>query len=188
MLGPIIKKAGAIILNEQDFSESVLTYKGSKKDLVRIHFFFPKISRDIKNKRKFVELLMAIMRKEGSIEYAGYLKEKDLHKNLVSHIGNGDFTQYKLLSAKQKSVITQTINGVIKKSHNALPHPDLPVFVFLYPWFSEGDDRFLFRGTMGIAAYYTMYLFIDLNALTQSSLKQTIAHEWSHLVFYRYYP
>ena len=49
-----------------------------KSNLVEIKFFFPKISAEAKNKREFVELLMEAMRKDKSIKYAGYLKEKDL--------------------------------------------------------------------------------------------------------------
>ncbi|MBI2514663.1 hypothetical protein HYV91_00520 [Candidatus Wolfebacteria bacterium] len=159
-----------------------------QSNLVKIKFHFPNLSRKIRNKREVVDLLMEAMQRNGDIKYAGYLKEKDLHKDLLRHIGSGDITLYSSLSVKQKKAIEKTIYGTIKKCHKTLPHPDLPIFAFVYPWFPKTNDRALFGGIMALAAYYTIHLFVDLSAYTQKSLKQTIAHEWNHLVFYRHHP
>jgi len=155
--------------------------------LVKIKFHFPNVSRETKSKHEFVNFLLESMRRNGDIKYAGYLKEKDLQKDLIQHIGDWDPTQYKPPSIKQKQVIEKTIRAAVRKCNKALPHPDLPIFVFVYPWFPEADDRILFGGDTALAAYYTMHLFVDLTAYTQASLEQTIAHEWNHLVFYRYH-
>jgi uncharacterized protein YjaZ len=159
-----------------------------QSNLVKIKFQFPNISREIKDKKKFAHLLFEDMQRKGDIKYAGYLREQDFKKDLFRHIGNWNSAQYKLLSVKQKQTMENAIEAAVKKSHKALPHPDLPIFVFVYPWFPEGNDRMLFGGVTALAAYYTIHLFIDLKAYTSASLKQTIAHEWNHLVFYRYHP
>jgi uncharacterized protein YjaZ len=159
-----------------------------KSNLLKIKFFFPEIPSEIKDKRRFVDLLMEIMRRDKSIKYAGYLKEKDLYNDLFQHIGCKDVSSYKPISTREKEKIKKTIYTTIKKCHQFLPHPDLPIFIFIYPWFPTKDDSFLFKGVTALAAYYTIHIFIDFDSYTQESLKQTIAHEWSHLVFYRNNP
>lgn len=159
-----------------------------QSDLVKISFYFPKISHQVKNRQMLVSLIIEAMRRDGSIKYAGYLKEKDLQKDLLHHIGSGDLHNYHLLSTRQKQTVEKTIHEGIKKCHNILPHPNLPIFVFVYPWFPNSKDRILFRGNTARATYYTIHLFIDSDAYTKVSIKETIAHEWNHLVFYRYHP
>lgn len=158
-----------------------------QSDLVKIKFQFPSLSQKIANQRALVDLLMDTMRSNGDIKYAGYLKEKDLHEDLLWHIGTANIPLYKSLSVKQKQVIERVIYTMVKKCHKDLPHPDLPIFVFAYPWFPSADNTVLFGGTTAFATYYTMHLFIDLGSYTRMSLEQTIAHEWNHLVFYRYH-
>lgn len=157
-------------------------------NLIKIKFYFPNISRKIEDKRELVDLLMEAMQRNGDIKYAGYSKEKDLRKDLLRHMGDGNIALYRSLSVKQRQAIEKIIYAAVKKCHKTLPHPDLPVFAFVYPWFPDADSRILFGGTTALATYYTMHLFVDLSAYTQTSLKQTIAHEWNHLVFYRHHP
>jgi|SRR3989344_3044423 len=158
-----------------------------KSNLVKIKFFFPNISRQIKNGQELVYLIMETMRRDGNIKYAGYLKEKDLQKDLLHYVGSGDFHNYHLLSKRQKQTIEKAIYEAIKKCHDILPHPNLPVFVFAYPWFPNARDRILFRGNTARTMYYTIHIFIDSDAYTKVSLQETISHEWNHLVFYRYH-
>lgn len=159
-----------------------------QSDLVRIKFQFPNLSHKMTNQHEFIGLLMETMRISGDIKYAGYLKEKDLHEALLGHVGTTNTTLYRVLSVKQKQVIERLIYATVKKCHKILPHPDLPIFIFVYPWFPGADNAVLFGGITAFATYYTMHLFIDLRSYTRASLKQTIAHEWNHLVFYRYHP
>ena len=159
-----------------------------QSNLVKIKFHFPNLSPKIKNKRELVDLLMEAMQRNGDIKYAGYLKEKDLHKDLLRHMCNRKITLYRSLPVKQKQTIEKVIYATVKKCQKNLSHPDLPIFAFVYPWFPEADDRALFGGTMALAAYYTIHLFVDLSTYTQTSLKQTMAHEWNHLVFYWHHP
>lgn len=158
-----------------------------KTDLVKIKFFFPKISPDVKNKREFVRLLMEAMRKDGSIKYAGYLEEKGLYDDLLRHIGDGDITQYKPISIKKRLVIKSVVAETIQKCNKILPHPDLPIFVFIYPWLPDDNDDIYFEGIGAFSSYYTMHILIKPDSFTQEALKKSIAHEWNHLVFYRYH-
>ncbi len=159
-----------------------------QSNLVKIKFHFPSVSHKVKSKQEFIDLLLKAMRRGRDIKYAGYLKERDLRRDLLQHVGNWTSAQYKPATIKQKQVVEKIIRIAIKKCHKILPHPDLPIFVFVYPWFPKEVDRIHFGGITALAAYYTMHLFIDLSTYTQASLKQTIAHEWNHLVFSRYHP
>ena len=64
-------------------------------DLAKINFYFPELPRQVRNKQDLVRLIMEIMRKDGNIKYAGYLKEKDLRNNLLKHVGSKNITKYK---------------------------------------------------------------------------------------------
>ena len=157
------------------------------KSQLKIKCYFPKLSHKTKNKREFVNLIINMMRQDGNVKCAGYFKEDDLQKDLIYHLGDGNAAEYKPLLSNEKHSIEKTIHSTIEKCHKVLPHPDLPVFVFVYPWFPNKENRILFRGTTAFATYYTMHLFVDPSFYTKVSIKQTIAHEWNHLVFYRYH-
>jgi uncharacterized protein YjaZ len=156
-------------------------------DLAKMSFYFPKVSRPIKTKRELFDLIIRKMRSDGNIKRTGFLKEKIFLKELLNHIGNNTFFKYKNLSAAQKKIIQKNIIAVLEKSNKILPHPDLPIFIFAYPWFPHERTGALFQGVNAFAAYYTIHLFIDLKNYKKNSIRQTLAHEWSHLVFYRYH-
>jgi uncharacterized protein YjaZ len=160
------------------------------KMMVKIKFYFPSQLRlrKAKNKREFVALIMESMHKEGTIKYAGYLKEKDLREDLLRHLGDKDINLYKSPSSKQKQAIEKDVRVAVKKCYSVLPHPNPPIFVFIYPWFPNADDNISLGGITALAAYYTMHLFVNLNSYARTSLEETIAHEWNHLVFYRHHP
>lgn len=157
-----------------------------KSNLIEVKFFFPKLSRDIKSKREFVELLLEKMRKGGNIKYAGYLKEKDLYKDLLKHIGKGDINQYKPLSTKQKQIIEKTILATVQKCHKKLPVPTKN-FVFVFPWFPTKNDE-VFKGSFGFAAYScVLHIFISPQIFTKESLADSIAHELNHTISFYYH-
>ena len=157
-----------------------------KSDFIKIKFFSPKILRDIKNKQEFTQLLIEAMRKDGSIKYAGYLKEKDLYDDLLRHIGSGDITQHKILSTKQKQDIKKTIHTTVQKCNRKLPVPTKN-FVFVFPWFPTEDDK-VFKGSFGFAAYScVLHIFISPQIFTRESLADTVAHELNHTIFYYYH-
>lgn len=158
-----------------------------KPDAVKIKLYFPEPSDAPKNNRELVDLLIKTMIEDESIKYTGYSDTKEFDEDMSRSIGNGDFHIYEPLSEEKRQSIENTIFETTKICHAVLPHPDLPIYIFVYPWFPNADDRILFKGTTAFAAYYTIHLFIDLNAYSHVSIEQTIAHEWNHLVFYRYH-
>lgn len=156
-------------------------------NIAKFNFYFPEIKTQIKNKQELVDLLIDLMRKDGSIKSAGYFKEKDFQDDLSRNIGNGIITPLNSPNEDKKQKLEQRINSILTDCHEALPHPDLPIFIFVYPWFPNSAEQRDFEGSTAFAAYYTMHLFIDLTNYTLKSLNKTIAHEWNHLVFYRYH-
>ena len=146
----------------------MLQYMESK--LVKIKFCFPRISNKVKSKQEFVRLLIEMMRKDGSIKYAGYLNEKDLYKDLLQRISSGeDISQYQELSIQEKRDIEKIIYTTILKCHQKLPLPTKN-FIFIFPWFPVKEDM-VFKGSMGAATYSCVfYIFIAPRKFTEKSL------------------
>lgn len=159
------------------------------KILVKIQFCFPLIPRDIKDKREFVKFLIEGMRENKSIGYAGYLKDEDLSKDLALRISDKkEIGRYQPLNTKQKHEITKTIQTAVAKCHRKLPRSSTPVFVFVFPWFPGVKDSNAFGGVNASAPYKrTIHLFVASGEFTQTSLKETVVHEFNHLGFYQYH-
>jgi len=157
-----------------------------KSNLIKINFYFPKTSRRIKSKQELINLIMEAMRKDGNIKYAGYLKEKDLQKDLLQHIGRGDINEYREISASEKKAIEKTIHLTIQKCHEKLPIP-IKNFIFIFPWLPTKKDR-VFRGSLGYAHYScVLHLFIAPDVFTQKSLADSVAHEINHTISFYYH-
>lgn len=155
--------------------------------LAKINFCFPKKIHRLRSKQKLVGLIINEMEGSGNIKYVGYSNKKKFQKDLESYVSRSNFIQYQPLSIKQKSFIKKNIHKTLKKCHQFLPHPDPPIFIFIYPWFPNTKKLSLFQGVTAFATYYTMHIFINPNNYSKQSLTETIAHEWNHLVFYRYH-
>ncbi len=151
----------------------------------KIETYFP--GQKSQTAQDFSNSIIAMMTHDDTLKCAGYFDEEDFRKDLIFHLDDRNIDQYHLPSSQRISSIKNTITSTIIKCHKALPHPDLPIFVFVYPWFPNKDSQKLFQGTTAFATYYTMHVFVDLNSCTEASLRQTIAHEWHHLVFYRFH-
>jgi uncharacterized protein YjaZ len=157
------------------------------RDSVKIHFQFPDAEGSPKKKAGFVSALVDGMRSSGDIKYAGYNDEAEFASDLSYFLGREDVSSYSGISEPQKDSIAATIRTTIEECHAKLPHPDLPIFVYVYPWFPSDEDRAVFGGATAFTAYYTMHVLIDLSSYSEESLRHTLAHEWNHLVFYRYH-
>ena len=156
-------------------------------NFAKISFYFPQASQKIRNKKNLLNEIMKSMRKDGNVKRAGYLKEKDFYESLSKHIGKNTFAYHGLPSKKKRSIERELLLAT-KKCQSTLPHPNPPIFIFLYPWFPNPEDRVLFEGATAFAAYYTLHFFIDENGGDfKKVIRETMAHEWNHLVFYRYH-
>lgn len=156
---------------------------------IKIQFCFPCVSSHIhiKNKKDLVCLLMKHLKKNGSIEYAGYLKDKDLYKDILFRIGDVNIIGYKPLSSIQKKQIKTVVCSIIQKLRGEFSFFTEPIVVFIFPWFPSTEESVLLGGVNAVAPYInTLHLFINPFKFTQTSLQETIAHEFNHLVFYHY--
>lgn len=154
---------------------------------VKIQFHFPKPDPSLSTKESFVAQILKEMRADSSIKYTGYNDHKEFEESLKRTLGNENISSYAGITDKGISSINRITFETIEKCHAALPHPDLPIFVFIYPWFPNSKDKKDFGGSTAFVAYYTMHVFVDITAYSKASLEQTIAHEWNHLVYYRYH-
>lgn len=158
--------------------------KSMKSKLVRVEFCFPESARSYTN-AELVSSLVRGMEKSGSIAYTGYARKKDLTADLQEMIGDPGTRAVGRLGAAHRRRIEKTIRTVTQKLQKALPLSDVPIFVLVFPWFPKGRDTTLFRGVNASAPYVrVIHLFVDPNAYTAASLRETLAHEWSHLAYY----
>lgn len=158
-----------------------------KSRLVEIKFYFPQKSDNLKSKRDFVRALIEMMRQDGNLRYAGYLKEEDLFRDLWRHLGSIEgLSHYQELSGKKEQNIQKIIRGTVLKCHKALPLPTRN-YIFVFPWF-PGKEKKVFQGSVGFATYSCVfYIFIDVQNFTQEALANSVAHELNHTIFYYYH-
>jgi len=156
-----------------------------KSDLIEINFYFPKPAL-VKNKQELVDLILELMRNDGTINYAGYSNEKILKDDLLRHIGCYNRGQYRDLSEKEKESIKNTIQITIDKCNRILPLPTKN-FIFIFPWFPSEKES-VFNGSFGFAAYScVLHLFIAPDVFTKESVADSVAHEINHTVSYHYH-
>ena len=158
-----------------------------KSKLVEIKFYFPQKSDRLKTKRDFVKTLIEMMRRDDSLRYAGYLREKDLFRDLYQHIGNiNGLSHYQELTIGKEQNIKKIIRATVLKCHKTLPLPTKN-YIFIFPWFPEKKDK-VFQGSLGFATYSCVfYVFVDIRNFTQEALANSVAHELNHTIFYYYH-
>lgn len=158
-----------------------------KYDLSKIHFYFPQFSGKIKDKNLLAQSIIDMMQKDGSIEYSGYLNNKDLRNALLMKMNKLDYPNYRIPTNVERRRIIKEINISLKKCYTALQHPELPIFIFVFPWFPSIKDDNVFGGVDAVAPHKNvMHIFMNLDTYKLRSLKETIAHEYNHLIFYYY--
>lgn len=155
--------------------------------VTKLEFCFPKASAKIE-KADLVKRILEQMQRSGSIEYAGYMTDEGLQADLLMRLGD-TVDVYRPLTAEQKKKIGSTIESAMQKSMAVLPLSELPVHVFVFPWFPSTDDRKAFGGVTAVAPYAsTLHLFVSPHRFTYASLKETVVHEFNHLAFYQAQP
>lgn len=154
--------------------------------LCKTLFYFPQ-NVDKPNSQSLASSIVKEMQDDGSIEYAGYLSDKDLEQDLAWQFQGVEKSDYKPLSNGEKKSITATINTTLEKCFAVLPHPDLPIYTFGFPWFPRHSERDNFGGVFAMAVHANvMHLFFAQGGYTDTSIAETIAHEYNHLIYYRY--
>jgi uncharacterized protein YjaZ len=157
--------------------------------LVQIEFLIPKLNKSVESTPVLVKEILTRMRSSGSIEYAGYLKDEDLERDLIDTIGTFAKNKYGNLTKLQKRSFLSIVEETVSICDNILPLPEKPLIVFVFPWFPDKDDEVPFGGVNAVAVHENvMHLFVSINAHTQKSLRETVAHEYNHLLFYHYQP
>lgn len=155
----------------------------------QIRFCFPVVTRKVGSREEFVATLITSMQNNGSIEYAGYMEDGDLERVLLEKIGSYSYDRYKKLSREEREEIIATISSTLIKCNRILEHPEPPIYVFVFPWFPDSAQSKELRGIDAVAPHANViHVYIDLSKYTATSLKETVAHEYNHLVFYHYQP
>lgn len=152
-----------------------------------IKFYFPKISTNTKSTEDFVALLMEAMRKDGSIDHAGYLEDEDLKKDLIIKMNGFDRKNYRAPGKIEKKRIKMAIETSIKKCNKKLPQSQDTIFILIFPWLSDMQDKELFGGVDAAATHESViHIFIDIGDYKITALDETVAHEYNHILFYYY--
>lgn len=151
------------------------------KDLSQIEFYFP--NGEFEDKTEVVNSIISLMKNQGSIDYSGYTETELLRQGLLDHIGNGSIEQYKEISEDQKSEIEKVISETVEKCNEKLSVPTKN-FIFVHPYLTTKDDK-VFDGVMAVAVYSCVFhLFINLDEYSEKSIKNTVAHELNHTIYY----
>ena len=151
------------------------------KDLSQIEFYFP--NGEFRDKTEIVDSIISLMKTQGNIDYSGYTDTELLRRGLLDHIGNGSIEQYKEISEGQKSEIEKVISETVEKCNERLSVPTKN-FIFVHPYLTTKDDN-IFDGVMAVAVYSCVFhLFINLDEYSEKSIKNTVAHELNHTIYY----
>lgn len=156
-------------------------------DQVKVSVFFPKIAKPLADKGAFLELILEDMKKEGALNSTGYSDISTFKSDLLHYMGKSDPSSYMPLVFTAEENIKGRILMAVERCHQILPHPDLPIFINIYPWFPDEGEQQQFGGVMAFSSYYTTHILVNVNSLPGQSLEYTVAHEWNHLVFYRFH-
>jgi uncharacterized protein YjaZ len=153
-------------------------------NLIEINFYFPELAL-IKNKQKFLDLIIRAMCNDGTIKYTGYSDKNIFRKDLMYHMGDYIYNRYRNLSDKEEQNINNVIQATINKCNKILPLPTKN-FIFVFPWFPSKKES-LFNGSFGFAAYScVLHLFVAPNIFTKESIANSVAHEINHTISYYY--
>lgn len=156
-------------------------------NLFQIHFCFPHSTP--RNKRALLNAIVDDIRPIRNIGYAGYEKTTYLRKDISWRFDAHGVKNYRPLSLARKKRIEKIVSSMIRKCHRALPMPS-PLFVFIFPWLGPFDRSDKLMGYVtGFTSYpNTMRIFVSPNTFSRRSLRQTVAHEFSHAVFFHRHP
>jgi len=153
----------------------------------KLFFYFPKIAQKKCLKQKLFKLITKSIEVDNNILFSGFHSKKQFFSYLSNHLGKNSFT-YNNINSNKKELISNKIIKYCRKCQKLLPYHDIPIYIFIYPWFPDDKEMKLFNGITAFASYKTIHLFISIKNFNLKSLYSTIAHEWNHLVFYLNHP
>ncbi len=148
---------------------------------VRINFCYPDTHANT-NKEVAIDNIIRGIQWNRKIGFAGFLKQPHLKDYLVQKFFEDSTGKYKKLRISDHKKIERIVRITTKKCFKQLPLSSL--FVFIFPWLGAKYDT-AFGGVNGFAPYVsTVHLFIVLAKFSSQSLKETLAHEFNHAVFF----
>lgn len=151
------------------------------KKLSQIEFYFPE--GNFNNKKELTDAIISEVKEKDSLAYCGYSDKKHLKKGLLNHLGEGDISQYKIISDNEKRKIKKIITNTVEECNEKLSVPTKN-FVFVNPYLTTESDE-VFNGVMAVAVYSCVFhLFINLDEYTDQSLINTVPHELNHTIYY----
>lgn len=160
--------------------------QGIKSGAVKVEFCFPSVAVDTLRSHKLATTLLKEIKRKGNVGRAGYRDEEGLHNALVQGIDAPVGRRCMPLTASHRRRIALEITKTVVKLRRELPLSLGKPFIFVFPWFPKGRDAILFGGVNAATPHpRVMHLFIDPETYTSTSLRETVAHEWSHLAFYQ---
>lgn len=157
-----------------------------KRELVKIIYCFPSLleSKGF-NSKKYAEAVLQQMHQEKSIDYNGYLTDNDVTTDLSKRVGVLNSKNYLIPDKKLKAKLNKLINDALMLAYKTLPHPEVPVFIFIYPWIPTAQDQKLFNGVTGVTRHSrVMQLFINISDFSEKHIKRSVIHEYNHLVYF----
>lgn len=148
---------------------------------IKIHFCYPETSLAT-NKESVIDSIVRDVSLNPKIGYAGFEKQSHFKNYLIKRFLENSKETYQKLSVSDYKKIEIVIQKTTKICFEQLPSSTL--FVFVFPWLGAKYDK-EFGGVNGFAAYTnTVHLFISPEKFSSLSLKETIAHEFNHAVFF----
>jgi len=146
----------------------------------RIQFCFPNANQ--KNKANFINSVIKNILSDTEVGYAGFAKKSYLAKHISKYVDAKKVKLYKHPESKIINGIKMEIEKTLKICTRSVSGHTISVYVF--PWIGERYDE-SFAGVNGFAPYRdVIHIFISLNKFSMRSLSETLAHEFSHAVFF----
>jgi uncharacterized protein YjaZ len=153
----------------------------------QITFCFPE--SEMRSKKEFIDSIIDCVSFDSFFKYAGYQSRASLRKNISWRFEDSLIKKYKSISPINKKRIESLINQTLKESFAVLPSKT-PVHIFVFPALEPFDN---IDKIMGYVSGFTtsqnvIHVFISPENFLPVSLRQTIAHEFNHLIFFQNHP
>lgn len=157
-----------------------------KKDLAKILYCFPNLSDSKKlNSESYSEAVLKEMHDNKSVDYNGYLTDEDVKTDLSKRVGVLTAENYVIPDHTFKIKLNNIIEKAMSLAFEKLPHPETPVYIFIFPWIPAEADQKSFHGVSGVTRHArVMQLFINTSDYSVPHVKRSVIHEYNHLVYF----